>query len=284
MPLKKNAKSSQDVVVVSASDDDKLNMASSSSLEDFLDRRLKQQSEHINDLFMKYSTMTKKDLDAVKSSQSFLSSKFDDLIKSVEEVKDESKALRVENVRLQECIASLEGQVKTAETDMENLKQYLQRDIIEIHGVPASADEDTNSIVRHVVELVDSEINLDDRDISISHRLPASPGHIPAIIVKLTHRNVRNKIFNLKHNLRFKNARDLGFQQDSKLYINESLAQKCRELLKTVKSFKRENHFKFVWSRMGKVFLRKDENQSSRVWAFTTLEEVERFKVDYQHH
>ena len=282
MPPKKNAKSSQDVDVVSASDNQKLNMASSSSLEDFLDRRLKQQSEHINDLFMKYSTMTKKDLDAVKSSQSFLSSKFDDLIKSVEEVKDESKALRVENVRLQERVASLEGQVTTAETDMENLKQYLRRDIIEIHGVPVSADEDTNSIVRRVVELVDSEINLDDRDISISHRLPVSPGRIPAIIVKLTRRDVRNKIFNLKHNLRFKNARDLGFQQDSKLYINESLTQKCRELLKTVKSFKRENQFKFVWSRMGKVFLRKDENQSSRVWSFTTLEEFERFKVDYQ--
>jgi regulator of replication initiation timing len=150
MPPKKNAKSSQDVVLVSADDDDKLNMASSSSLEDFLDRRLKQQLEHINDLFMKYSTMTKKYLDAVKSSQSFLSSKFDDLIKSVEEVKDESKALRVENVRLQERVggvASLEGQVTTAETDMENLKQYLRRDIIEIHGVPVSTDEDTNLII-----------------------------------------------------------------------------------------------------------------------------------------
>ena len=40
---------------------------------------------------------------------------------------------------------------------MENVKQYLRRDIIEIHdGVP----------VRHVVELVDFEINLDDRDTS----------------------------------------------------------------------------------------------------------------------
>ena len=150
MRPKKNAKSSQDVVLVSADDDDKLNMASSSSLEDFpLDRRLKQQLEHINDLFMKYSTMTKKYLDDVKSSQSFLSSKFDDLIKSVEEVKDESKALRVENVRLQEHVggvASLEGQVTTAETDMENLKQYLRRDII-IHGVPVSTDEDTNLII-----------------------------------------------------------------------------------------------------------------------------------------
>jgi hypothetical protein len=44
MPPKKNAKSSQDVDVVSACDNQKLNMASSSSLEDFLDRRLKQQS------------------------------------------------------------------------------------------------------------------------------------------------------------------------------------------------------------------------------------------------
>lgn len=284
MPPKKLTKSSQNRQdIESGSDYEISSMASASpGLEDFLDRRLKQQSEHIDDLFMKYSKMTKSDFEEIKQSQGFLNSKFEDLINSVNELKSENKVLRKENAQLHERVGSLEGKVASAESDMENLKQYLRRDLVEIHGVPVTENEDTNSIVKQIVHLLDSTMNLEEHDISISHRLPASAGYIPPIIVKFVRRDVRNKIFNLKRNLSSKSACDLGFHQESKLYINESLTQKSRALLKEVKSFKKHNHFKFVWSKQGKILLRKDDNQSSRVFTFTTLEEFESFKANYQ--
>jgi len=45
-----------------------------------------------------------------------------------------------------------------------------------------------------------------------------------------------------------------------------------------VKAFKRDYHFKFVWTKQGKVFLKKDDSSSSTARSFTSLEEFAAFK------
>jgi hypothetical protein len=59
----------------------------------------------------------------------------------------------------------LECQVAESESDTESVKQYLRRDLIEIHGVPINIDEDTNRLVKGVVELADTSLKLDYQDI-----------------------------------------------------------------------------------------------------------------------
>ena len=54
-----------------------------SSLEAFLDEPLKQQTDQLNTLFLKFSKSTKAELDEIKKSQEFLGSKFDDLINKI---------------------------------------------------------------------------------------------------------------------------------------------------------------------------------------------------------
>ncbi|XP_028412919.1 uncharacterized protein LOC114535793 [Dendronephthya gigantea] len=275
MPPKKKEKSSTE------NDVDKSNMAAGSTgLEEFLDQRLKLQSEQMNELFAKFTKSTKNDLEEVKKSQSFLSEKFEELITSMAELKQENNALRTESSQLRKRIESLECQVAAAESDTESIKQYLRRDLIEIHGVPVNPDEDTNTLVKGVVELADPSLKLDDQDISISHRLSASTGFIAPIIAKFTRRDVRDRVMSAKKNLRHKSARDLGFTQNTWLYINESLTPKCRILLKEVKHFKRNHNFKYVWSRQGKIYLKKDE--SSSVLSFTTLKEFQDYKIRYE--
>lgn len=71
---------------------------------------------------------------------------------------------------------------------------------------------------------------------------------------------MKDRIYNARRELSTKNAQGLSFSHNNKLYINESLTSKLRELLYEVKTFKRNNKSKFVWTRNGKVFLRKDDN------------------------
>ena len=253
---------------------------SSSTLQEFFDQKMKQQSEYINDLFIKYTKVTKSDLDEVKKSQNFLNDKFESLLKSVKELKDDSKLLRSENTRLQQHVKALEAKTSLAESDMENLKQYLRRDMLEIHGIPVTSGENTNSLVKKVVNLIEPDLELADQEISISHRLPAAEGYIPPIIVKFTRRDTRNRIYSQKRNLSSKKASDIGFQQQSRIYLNESLTQKSRMLLKKVKEFKINHHYKFLWTRQGKVFLKKSESQSQTA-SFTSMEEFEAFEAEY---
>ena len=81
-------------------------------------------------------------------------------------------------------------------------------------------------------------MTLADQKISTSHRLPAAEGYIPPIIVKFTRRDRRNRIYSQKRNLSSKKGSDLGFQQQSRIYLNESLTQKGRMLLKKSKNLK----------------------------------------------
>ena len=52
------------------------------------------------------------------------------------------------------------------------MEQYSRRDCIEISGLPQENDEDLKKLVVKIGSLMDVE--LDERHISISHRLPKS--------------------------------------------------------------------------------------------------------------
>ena len=77
-----------------------------------------------------------------------------------------------------------------------------------------------------------------------------------------------------------KTAADLGFPNENRLFLNESLTQKSRELLKKVKVFKRNFYFKFVWTKQGKALLQEEESSTTAVHSFSTLEEFVDFKVN----
>ena len=78
-----------------------------------------------------------------------------------------------------------EKQISKIENDYENLEQYNRRDNLELHGVPQTAQENTNQVIIQV--LASGNYKLDEKYISCFHRLPTR-GKIPPIIVKFNHR------------------------------------------------------------------------------------------------
>ena len=75
----------------------------------------------------------------------------------MKELKDDRKLLRSENTGLQQHVKALEAKPALAESDMENLKQYLRRDMLEIHGIPVTSGENTNSLAKKVVNLIEPD-------------------------------------------------------------------------------------------------------------------------------
>lgn len=66
------------------------------SLEDLIDRRPRQQSDQLTELMQKHWKLYKQEVDEVKQSQDYISAKFDKVIVSIEELKQENKKLREE--------------------------------------------------------------------------------------------------------------------------------------------------------------------------------------------
>ena len=246
-----------------------------------MDRRLKQQFDQINSLFVKFTDTTRIDLQSIKQSQDLLASKFDDLVASTNKLKVENNELRKLNSKLQERVGVLENQCNLADDEIESTKRYFCRDLLEFHGIPKSATENTNSLVWQVVKLVAPELNICESDISTSNRLPAAGGNMKPIIVKFVRRDTRDAIYRKKRNLNSKSTMDIGFQQNSRLYIHESLTVKTRAILNKVKEFKRRHHFKFVWTRQGKFLLKRNENQSE-THVFASLKDFEEFNEKFE--
>lgn len=80
------------------------------------DRRFKEQTDHINNLFRKLSKSTKSDLDEIRKSQELLGTKFDELAVSINEVKTENAKLKKDNAKLQQRVSLLQKQDDVAIT------------------------------------------------------------------------------------------------------------------------------------------------------------------------
>ena len=132
-------------------------------------------------------------------------------------------------------------------------------------------------MVANIAELL--EINIDaQRDISACHRLPAIRDGIPPIIIaKFVRRYDRDSLFQTRRNLKNFDTSHLGYTQSiNKIYINESLTRKARDIFKEAKKLQKDLRFKYVWTRYGKTYMRKD-NDSDSV-SFMNMADLQNFK------
>ena len=146
--------------------------------------------------------------DFLKSVQ-FMSSNFEKLRMDVLEIKRENQYLRNGNITLTKRMDFLQRQ-------LEDLDQYGRRQNFEIHGLPISDNENTEKLALKVLQKIDENISLSDRD--VAHRIGRQKddkGKIKKtrpIIVRFTTRKVRNKIYKNKKNVCSFTTKDLGFE------------------------------------------------------------------------
>jgi chaperonin cofactor prefoldin len=248
------------------------------NLEKMIDHRLKQQTDHMNDLFTNHSKSTKADLREIKTSQAFLSSKFDELVGTLNEVKAVNSQLRKDNELLQTRVNNLDKQCAESEAAIESLRQYSRRDTLEFHGIPLIEGEITNAIVVEVAKLAVPDRDFSEAMLSISHRLPTRSGNVPPIIAKFVQREVRDVIYRNRKNLRSKSTENLGYETHNNIYINESLTAKSRAIFTEAKKFRNEHNFKFIWTKNGHVHLKKNDSQTSRTNVFKSMQEFKDFE------
>ena len=215
-------------------------------------------------------------IEKFEKSLDFISNQYDDLYKALNgksQTKPGNEAEQSQttpdgdlNQRINKIIADVQdysNQIAMLKESLNEQEQYTQRDCLEIRGLPATTTENTNDLVKSVGKLIGVEIK--DNDISTSHWLKASRDDAsnkrdPAIIVKFTRRDIKNKMYTARKNLRSKSSRDLGFTRhnESKIFLVEILTQTNKILFNETLKVKKELHFKFIWTTNGKIHLRKD--------------------------
>jgi hypothetical protein len=76
------------------------------------------------------------------------------------------------------------------------LKQYTRRENVRISGLPEASDKSAESLIRTVISLGDAvAVDIAESDVSAIHRLgKKTQNRSRQVIVRFTHRNVRNRV------------------------------------------------------------------------------------------
>ena len=116
---------------------------------------------------------------------------------------------------------------------------------------------------------------------SVSHRLPENKHNVdkpPIIIAKFVRRDTKEKLYRARSKLRHITTQDLGFQEDNKIYIQESLTQKNKELFRKPQQLKKALRYKFIWTNSGRIYLCKGESPESPIIYVKSTKDLEKLQ------
>ena len=275
---KKGRKKKADLEINSSDD----LLIDSESLKEILDQRFSKFAQEIKEFMLEQINTMKEDLKLLKNefaslqeSQQFLSNGFDSIKAQCDDLNQKLIDLASVNEMLQDNVRALQEQYVDLDNGQEDIRKYLRRDSLEIQGIPQSKTENTDQIIKEIGKLVN--VSIDDCDISVSHRIPTKNKHIPQpIIVRFSRRSVKERLIGNRNLLKNKRTTHLGFSEDNKIFINDSLTPRTRDLFHAVRSYQKSFSLKSCWTRNGKVYLQESE-YSSKV-AFDNLESFQSYR------
>lgn len=195
----------------------------------------------------------------IERNTKFYAEKYDELLKQHKETLDMLKSTNNRLQDLQNRFVHLETVNEALECRVRNLEQAERGRNIEIVGV----EQKENENIKDIITKIATKINVGTSEVERAWRLrnlttkPAAKVPSP-IIVKLRSEAAKGEWMQNRRLL--KNNSDI-FLNDSltPIYINEDLTKYNKDLLWQARQKKKENIFKFVWVKKGRVLCKTDE-------------------------
>ncbi|KAK3715343.1 hypothetical protein QZH41_001335 [Actinostola sp. cb2023] len=233
------------------------------------------------------ATLQKK-LAEVEDSHQFLSIKYDSILATLQDVKKQVQLRDGQMADIQREIENVRCANYELHVQVDDLQQYSRRDCLEICGISVVPNDDPAKLVIEMANLAD--IKLEDKDISIAHRLPPTRKVQNRIIVKFTRRETKDLVYKKRGKLKPKRSRDLPLvraepesatvNHKAAIHVNESLTPYRKRLLGRILEFKRKYNYKYVWTVNGKIMMRESDSTTS--CSFTTDEQFDDFFDNHQ--
>ncbi|XP_070392916.1 uncharacterized protein [Dermacentor albipictus] len=194
----------------------------------------------------------------IQNSVSFMSTKYDDFLVRLEANEKESKQANSEVSALKLKVQEQETEIQSLKTEMNKQEQYSRRSNLEIHGLSAAPNEDLRAVAANLAKKLTIK-DFDSSDILAIHRLPSKKkDNSPVVLIKFASVSVKETWMACRHKLQNLCETDT----DHKLYFNENLTAANRELFWLARKKGKEKKYKYVWTKDGNVFAKKEEGAS----------------------
>ena len=185
---------------------------------------------------------------SLRNSQEIISLKDDNL-----RINRINKELSVEVTRLTTENIDLKSQ-------LDGVDQYLRINNLEISGLSDPITDETNrtepleDVLLECLNGLNLDVPITSKDIDTSHELPRREGKTH--VIRFLSRKSKDAILRAKKDPR---NHSYKFRGDD-IYVNEHLTGRNKNLFRLAKIKKRTLGYKYLWTRSGKVFMRKLDN------------------------
>lgn len=188
----------------------------------------------------------------IEKSMEFISNQYEEMSQKV-------TALETQCMKQEHIIDQLKDEV-------ENLNRNAKITSIELRNAPCDLHETKQDLLKYIIKLCENmKLELNPTDIKDIYRIPGKPEANKPIIVSMSTVSIKQnvlkaaKTYNTRNRNNKLNAKDLGLQQTSPIYLSEHLTAKGNRLYFLARDLAKNNNYKYCWSSGGKVFVRKNE-------------------------
>uniref|UniRef100_A0A2A4K1S6 FP protein C-terminal domain-containing protein n=1 Tax=Heliothis virescens TaxID=7102 RepID=A0A2A4K1S6_HELVI len=195
----------------------------------------------------------------VKSMQ-FINRQFEDFERNQKASSETIKRLEIENNELKTSLANLNMRIN-------NLEQQSRSNNLEIQCMPETKNENLFNIITQLGKVVNC--NVQDKDIlhcTRTAKVNSSSTRPKSIVLQLASPRLRDHLLASVIEYNKKNPHDklhsghLGFGgQKAPIYVTEHLSPNNKSLHAAARVKAKEMHYKYVWVRNGKIFVRKND-------------------------
>lgn len=222
---------------------------------------LTQMNENFSKTFNKELSSLKNEIENVRSSMDFMNEKFEDAMRGQATLAKEMEEIKTQN-------EILKGTVNLLNTKLNLLEQNSRMNNVEVQCVPESKNENLNTIIIQIAKTVGC--SLTEENITHCTRVAKNDKtntRPRAIIAQLSSIRLRDSFlaaaitFNKLNKENKLNSSHIGIAGEKKpIYIMEHLSPANKSLHAAARIKSKELGYKYVWTRNGRIFMRKSDN------------------------
>ena len=198
-----------------------------------------------------------REIGELKTKNAELHNKNEDLQRELNDLKNRN----AQNATPAPNVVDRSADIESLRKEVNEIQQYLRINNLEIVGLPeANQGESEEKLLLHALNALEGIENVvTPEDIDISHPMKSQRTDGKRVhVVRFISRKMKDEILAVKKlepNKLFK-------FRNSDVFINEHLSPHNRSLFAKAAEKKNNLNFKFLWSKGGKIFMRKSEDSN----------------------
>lgn len=206
-------------------------------------------------------------LEELTSENRKLNHALDGMKKIVEDYKRITDSLIDDNESLRNENETLKRRMNNIEYKLDITAQHKLNCNIIINGIPEVENEKLETYITKIAK--EMKINFSETDIKSAVRTSThskSSGLPSTIIVEFHDKNIRDEILQKKKDATFLNTNvicNTNANETGLIYLSEQLTKRNQYIMKLARNLKRDNIIKYVWSKQGEIFIRRDDKDKA---------------------